>query len=193
MAAGPRTYTVSPAGESTALLHGAPSGDAGTGNRICALVRNESAGSATTATPAPGLVMNTVPSGRACMVTALGLARTWPSAGISSSVTSPVRAEHTCTWRPRTRRAMSPVGSVTTGSPPGHGAGTGADNLAFPLPRGNTLSRDSDAWARISAGSSGCGSLVVHSSRSELLAAAVDNAREGSSERWNGPVKAPLR
>ena len=61
------------------------------------LVRNESAGSAITATPAPGLVMNTVPSGRACMVTALGFARPWRSAGISSSVTSPVRAEHTCT------------------------------------------------------------------------------------------------
>ena len=90
-------------------------------------------------------------------------------------------------------RATSPVGSVATGSPPGHGAGASADNLAFPEPSGNTLSRDSDACARISAGSPGCGSLVVHSSKSELLAAAVDNAREGSSERWNGPVIAPLR
>jgi hypothetical protein len=130
------------------------------------LVRNESA-SAITAIPDPGLVMNTVPSGRACMVTALGFARPWRSAGISSSVTSPVRAEHTCTWRPLTRRATSPVGSVATGSPPGHGAGTGVDNLALPLPRGNTLSLDSDACARIATGSSGCGSLVVHNSRSE--------------------------
>ena len=38
------------------------------------LVRNESVASAMTATPVPGLVMNTVPSGRACMVTALGFA-----------------------------------------------------------------------------------------------------------------------
>jgi hypothetical protein len=136
--------------------------------------------------------MNTVPSGRALMVTALGFARPSRSAGISCSVTSPVRAEHTCTWRPRTRRATSPAGSVATGSPPGHGAGTAADNLALPLPRGNTCSRDSDAWAWTAAESSGCGSLVVHSSRSEPLAAAVDSASAGSSERWNGPVMAPL-
>src|SRR6201995_6077989 len=182
---------VSPAGERTALLHGAPSGDAGAGNWMWVLVRNESA-SAITATPAPGLVMNTVPSGRACMVTALGFARPWRSAGISCSVTSPVLAEHTCTWRPRTRRATSPVGSVATGSPPGHGAGPAADNLALTLPSGKTCSRDNDAWARTAAESSGCGSLVVHSRRSEPLAAAVDSASEGPSGRWNGPVMAPL-
>ena len=72
---------------------------------------------------------------------------------------------------------------MTTGSPPGHGAGVGTENLAFPEPSGNTLTLDSSAWARVSAGSPGCGSLVVHSTRSELLAAAVDNARDGSSER----------
>jgi hypothetical protein len=39
--------------------------------------------------PEPGLVMNTVPSGRACMVTALGLARMPLSGATASSVTSP--------------------------------------------------------------------------------------------------------
>ncbi len=175
------------------MLHGAPSGDAGGGNIMWAVIRNESAGSAITATPAPGLVMNTVPSGQACMVTALGFACRWLNAGIPSSVTSPVRAEQTWTSRPLTRRAMSPVGSVTRGSPHGQGAGAGTDNLAVPEPSGNMVSRDSDACARISAGSPGCGSLVVHISKSELLAAAVVNARDGSPERWNGPVMVPLR
>jgi len=117
------------------------------------------------------------------MVTALGFARSRLSGATANSVTVPVRAEKTCTSRPLTRRATSPFGSGTTGSPPGHGAGVGPENLALPDPRGKTLTRDSSAWARVSAGSLGCGSLVVHSTKSELLAAAVDNARDGSSER----------
>src|SRR5450755_397347 len=186
---------MSPAFDSTALLHGAPNGDAGTGKRISALARNESAGSATTATPAPGLVMNTVPSGHACMVTALGLARIPLNGATASSVTSPVRAEQTCTSRPLTRRATSPFGRVTTGSPPGHGPEAGTENLASPDPSGKALTWDSNSRAggfAGSSGSSGCGSLVVHISRSEALAAAVDNARDGSSARWNGPAKVPL-
>ena len=181
-----------PAGDSTALLDGAPSGHAGTGKRTWALSRNEFAGSATTATPAPGLAMNTVPSGHACMVTALGLARMALNGATASSVISPVRAEQTCTSRPLTRRATSPFGRVTTGSPPGHGPGAGTENLARPDPIGNALTRDSSGRALGFAGSSGCGSLVVHISRSESLAATVDNARDGSSARWNGPAKVPL-
>ncbi len=148
--------------------------------------------SAITAMPSPGLAMNTVPSARACMVTALGLARLRPNAAMLSSVTAPVSVAQTWTSRPLTRRATSPLGRASTGSPPGHGAGAWTENLAVAEPSGKALSRDSGAWARISARSLGCGSRVVQSRRSEPVATAVDSARAGSSDRWNGPVKAPL-
>src|SRR6516165_561029 len=138
----------------------------------------------------PGLVRNTVPSGRACMVTALGLARVTLSGSITVWVTSPVFAELTCTARPLTRRAAWPVPSVTTGSLAGQGAGDGTEARARPEPSGNTLTQGSGGGCgRVRAG---CGSLVVHTNRSEEFAAAVVSASAGALPRWKGPVNVPL-
>src|SRR5271155_93237 len=186
----PRTYSVSPADDSAALLHGAPPGEAGTGKLTSAFTRNESAGSATTARPTPGLVRNTVPSGRDSMVTALGLARVTLSGAIVVCVTSPVRAELTCTARPLTSRPTSPVDSVTTGSPAGQGAGDGTEARAWPPPSGNTLTHGSGGGCGRTC--AGCGSLVVHKNRSAEFAAAVVSASDGALPRWNGPANSPL-
>jgi len=144
-------------------------------------------------TPAPGLVMNTVPSGRACMGDGarLGAYAAERRDRHLGHLSGPRRADMS-TSRPLTRRATSPLASVTTGSPPGHGRGPAPRTWPSMIPAGNALTRDSGACRRV------CRDrwLWLSGRPQQQVGAVGGRGRQGErrlvGSRWNGTVKAPL-